>query len=339
MKVSVVCLTYNHIGFIAEALESFVRQQTNFPFEVIVHDDASTDGTTEVVKDYAARYPHIIRPVLQDENQWRKGKTLSKTFIYPLIQGEYVAFCEGDDYWTDPLKLQKQVDALDARPDASVCFHPVTVHWEDGSEPDSEFPSKKYRFYKDELELSDLLKRNFIQTNTVMYRWRFQEEPLDLIPDGILPGDWFLHLLHAQKGKILFLPDNMGVYRRHKQGLWNGAGKSKEWYRKVGLLHLRFYDEVERVFQVDQSEVKHELMIACYAYAIRDNEKEWLEKLQQAYPLEISSLHFSAWKMGLLSILSVFFWGQEKKRIKAQRRLIKKWRKIFQEKNSRTKIE
>ena len=131
LKLSIICLAYNQVRFIKDALEGFVMQKTNFPFEVIIHDDASTDGTTEIIKEYEHKYPNIIKPIYQTENQWRKAKTMSKTFIYPHIKGEYVAFCEGDDYWTDENKLQKQVDFLDSHPDYTICFHPVNVIWED----------------------------------------------------------------------------------------------------------------------------------------------------------------------------------------------------------------
>ena len=331
MKVTVICLTYNHQPYIQKALEGFVRQQTNFPFEVIVHDDASTDGTAEIVRDYATRYPHIIRPILQVENQWRKGKTLSKTFIYPLIQGEYVALCEGDDYWTDPLKLQKQVDAMEARPDVAVCFHPVTVHWEDGSAPDSLFPSRKERFNKTELCLDDLLKRNFMQTNSVLYRWRFHTDSLDLIPNGILPGDWFLHLLHAQTGKILFLDETMAVYRRHAGGTWTGAGQSKAWFRRSSIPLLRFYQAMEKTFGVDRSADKHVLMAQSYAFALRDSDTEWLKKLQKAWPMDVQELKCSSLELLWLRVRSLFASSEEKKRLTLRKRVIKSCLRIFKE--------
>ena len=209
IKVSVLCITYNHVNFIRQALDGFVMQKTNFPFEVIVHDDASTDGTTDIIREYAKKYPDIIKPIFQTENQWSKGVCFGPIYIWPKIQGEYVAINEGDDYWTDPLKLQKQVDFLDKHPDYSVCFHPVHVVWEDKRMPDYLFPSPKHRFHKTTLKLSDLLKHNFIQTNSVMYRWR--KNNLDCIPMGILPSDWYMHLFHAQVGKIGFLPDVMSV--------------------------------------------------------------------------------------------------------------------------------
>ena len=284
IKVSIICITYNHVDFIRQALDSFVMQKTNFPFEVIVHDDASTDGTTEIIKEYEKKYPDIIKPIYQKENQWKQGKTMSKTFIYPKIRGYYVIFCEGDDYWIDENKLQKQVDFLDTHPDFSICFHPVIVHYEDKSVADKIFPTKEYRFNKEELNIQDLLKHNFIQTNSVMYRWRFHKENINLIPDNILPGDYFLHLLHAQIGKIKFLPDIMSVYRKHSRGIWFGAGQSDNWFIKCGLKHINFYKKVEETFNISKENDIYWLILMTYYAAIKLNNNNLQEKLKNEYP-------------------------------------------------------
>lgn len=123
--VTIICLTYNHAPYIRDALEGFVCQQTAFPFEVLVHDDASTDGTADIVRDYARRYPRLIKPILQKENQHSRGVNLIPGFCFPLVQGRYVALCEGDDRWTAPTKLQRQVEALEQHPEADLCGHCV----------------------------------------------------------------------------------------------------------------------------------------------------------------------------------------------------------------------
>ena len=270
-KVSVICLTYNHRAFIRECLEGFVRQKTTFPFQVIVHDDASTDGTAEIVKEYAQRYPHIIQPILQQENQWQKRMTL-KTFVYPRLQGEYVAFCEGDDYWTDENKLQKQVDFLDANPDFAVCFHAVQIYWQETGLYDEVFPTQSFCFNKDVLTLDDLLIHNFIQTNSVLLRWRFYRDSYDLIPDKILPGDWFIFLLHAELGKIKFMPEVMGVYRKHPQGIWYDVKCSQKWFEKIAPYSLRFFDAVKARYGFEHT---CEFILLKYGnlFALEDREK------------------------------------------------------------------
>ncbi len=252
-KVTIVCVTYNHKSFIKEALESFVMQKTNFPYEAIIHDDASTDGTTEIIKEYEHKYPDIIKPIYQKENQWSKAKTMSKTFIYPKIQGEYVAFCEGDDYWTDENKLQKQVDFLEKHPDYSICFHPVKVIWEDKREEDTIFPTKKMLEKIGILDFNSLLKTNFIQTNSVVYRWRFHKDSYDIMKDRVLPGDWYLHLLHAEVGKIGYIDEVMSVYRRNSGGMWTGSNEKPEWFKKYGSVSLRFWETVEKQFNTQKS--------------------------------------------------------------------------------------
>ena len=109
--VSIVCHTFNHVNFLKDALNGFLMQETNFPFEIILHDDASTDGTTEIVKEYSEKYPSIITPIIQTENQWSKGNT-PRVFTFPNVNGKYIALCEGDDYWISPKKLQTQIDSF-----------------------------------------------------------------------------------------------------------------------------------------------------------------------------------------------------------------------------------
>lgn len=282
-KVSICCLAYNHEKFIRQALDGFVMQKTNFPFEVLVHDDASTDKTPEIIREYAKKYPDIIKPIFQKENQFSKGKNICKNYVFPKIQGEYVAMNEGDDYWTDKNKLQKQVDYLDAHPDVSICFHPVRVVWEDKSQPESIFPTPKYRFNKKILSLNDLLRHNFIQTNSVVYRWRLKGKE-DLLPDGILPEDYFWHLLHAQVGKIAFLPDVMAVYRRNAGGIWTGAGATDDWFRRCALPHLAFYQAMEKQFNCDKSKEIANMMSKTLMSFLRCKEWNKIQELAHFYP-------------------------------------------------------
>ena len=121
--VSICSITYNHAPYIRQCLEGFLMQKTSFPFEIIINDDCSTDGTTEIIQEYAEKYPDIIKPIFHDENQYLKGvRGMFATFCYPRAQGKYIALCEGDDYWIDPLKLQKQVDILEKSPHVTMVY-------------------------------------------------------------------------------------------------------------------------------------------------------------------------------------------------------------------------
>ena len=123
--VSICCATYNHQKYIRDAIEGFLMQKTTFPFEILIHDDASTDGTADIIREYEAKYPDIIKPIYQRENQYSKGIKISQVYQFPRAQGKYIALCEGDDYWIDPLKLQKQVDYMERNSRVSM----LTSHY------------------------------------------------------------------------------------------------------------------------------------------------------------------------------------------------------------------
>jgi len=123
VMVTVIVLCYNHEPYLRQALDSIVSQETNFPFEVIVHDDASTDRSADIIREYEARYPHLLRPICQTVNQYQQGIPIRRVHIDHLIRGKYVAICESDDYWCDSKKLQKQVDFLESHPEYAACTH------------------------------------------------------------------------------------------------------------------------------------------------------------------------------------------------------------------------
>ena len=122
LMVTILCLVYNHESYIRQCLEGFVMQKTNFRFEAIVHDDASTDGTAAIIREYAEKYPDIIKPIFETENQYSKGDGSLGRIMTAHTHGKYVAICEGDDYWIDPLKLQRQVDFLEGNPEYVLTY-------------------------------------------------------------------------------------------------------------------------------------------------------------------------------------------------------------------------
>ena len=126
--VSISCVSFNHEAYIARALDSFLMQETDFPFEILVYDDASTDRTQAIIRDYEEKYPDLIKPYYQTENQYSQGKyNVEGYFNYPRAKGKYIAMCDGDDYWTDKKKLQLQVDYMEAHPGCSMCFHAARI--------------------------------------------------------------------------------------------------------------------------------------------------------------------------------------------------------------------
>lgn len=212
--VSVVCITYNHEKYIAEAIESFLMQETDFPFEIIIHDDASTDRTPEIIREYENKYPDIIKPIYQKENQFSKGvkgniRTIK--FIAPLIQGNYVAVCEGDDYWIDKEKLQKQVNFLEKNEEYIACFHRVKVVNIEGNftgkylEP-KEFGSRDYT-------IKDVVKDGFMHVSSRMYRSEFYKREQPNWVNISYHGDSASALYLTIEGKVFFLEKTMSAYR------------------------------------------------------------------------------------------------------------------------------
>ncbi|WP_349669268.1 glycosyltransferase family A protein, partial [Lacrimispora sp.] len=128
IMASINCVTYNHGAFIRQALDSFLKQKTDFEYEILVHDDASTDGTGDIIREYAAKYPDKIRPLIQTENQYSQGiDNISGAFNFPRARGKYIFMCDGDDYFDSPHKLQKQVDYMESHPDCTLCIHSAKI--------------------------------------------------------------------------------------------------------------------------------------------------------------------------------------------------------------------
>lgn len=213
-KVSVCIITYNQERLIAQAVESVLAQETNFPFEIVVGEDCSTDRTRSILIDLARRNPQTIRLRLPPENTG-----MCRNFAGTLqdCTGQYVAVLEGDDYWTSPHKLQKQADALDDHRDWAICFHPVRCIHDDETTPSRLFPDN---WTRDEATLDDLFEENFMGTSSVMFRNRLFAELPPWFFD-VKVGDWPFHMLNAAHGKIGFLPDVMAVYRLHAGGIWS----------------------------------------------------------------------------------------------------------------------
>ncbi len=213
--VSVYCMTYNHQHTIAQTIESIVTQRTDFPFELIVHEDASTDDTAAIVAQWAQRYPEIIKPIYQTENQFRRHNIIEH-FIHPCSSGQYIAICEGDDYWTDPDKLQLQVDLMRAHPEATLCFHSVEQLGPDGSK-------MLCRPLKQDMQVpADTVVRRgglFCPTVSLMFR----RDVMDVWPDFRMEADVYdypAQVLAVAMGQVLYMDRCMAVYRFASEGSW-----------------------------------------------------------------------------------------------------------------------
>lgn len=235
IEVSIICNAYNHEKYIRDTLESFVMQKTNFKFEVLVHDDASTDKTADIIREYEEKYPDIIKPIYQTENQYSKNIPIGSTYQKPRVKGKYVAICEGDDYWTDPYKLQKQFDAMEKHPELDVCSHAaVIVDTKINNVIKYIKPSKKNTVIPAEKVING--GGGFVATNSLFYRAEIDEN----IPEfrKYLPLDYSLQVHSSLRGGMLYLDECMSAYRYMTTGSWSSqmetnSDKSIEHEKRV----------------------------------------------------------------------------------------------------------
>jgi glycosyltransferase involved in cell wall biosynthesis len=226
--VSVSCITYNHAKYIRAAIEGFLLQETTFPIEILIHDDASTDGTAEIVKEYERLYAERIMGIYQTENQFSKGVRISATYVWPRTKGNYLALCEGDDFWIDPRKLQKQVNFLEAHKEYVMCFHAVNVIGEISEGFSYSVPNKT------DLTFRDLLMRHYIPTCSLVFRKDAMPNPLPSWYHRSRIGDIPLELMVADKGLTKYFPEVMATYRKHGGGITNDP-RQKQLGRKTYL--------------------------------------------------------------------------------------------------------
>lgn len=229
--VSILCLAFNHEQYIADALEGFLKQKTTFPFEVIIHEDASTDGTAGIIRQYEEKYGDIIFPIYQKENQYSKCVNINDRFMLPRARGKYVALCDGDDFWTDPYKLQKQYDAMEANPECLMCLHKVLDY-------DTRKQEKQKEKYLPEADLpTGIIKSNvFFEIigrndffNEVCYffkadAYRKYQSEYPVFAQIYMKNktdDAPMLYYFAYLANVYYIADNMAVYRRFNEGSWS----------------------------------------------------------------------------------------------------------------------
>lgn len=212
--VSIKCMVYNHGPYLRQCLDGFVMQKTDFRFEAVVHDDASTDNSADIIREYAKKYPDIIKPYIEKENIYSKDKILLRKLTNDLCTGKYVAHCEGDDFWTDPYKLQKQVDYMEAHPDCSLCYSAANVLCEKGIPDNKKLPledQKTRDWYGPEIA-----KQWNVPTASILHINDMDDYPYDT---RFLYGDMPLILYMQQKGYIHCFGEKMVTYRRNPYSL------------------------------------------------------------------------------------------------------------------------
>lgn len=284
--LTVLTMTYNQEKYIAQCMDSVLAQQTAFPVQHIVLDHKSNDATPQIIAQYADRHTSI-KPVLLSHHVRRENVR----GLFMRCRSKYTSLCDGDDYFTDPLKLQKQVDYLEKNQDCGLCAHPVHVIYEDNDAAEHIYPPDELlpKGPNAKYDLSDLLQGNMIQTNSVVYRWRFTEGLPDWFRADLRPGDWYWHLLHAELGKIGFLPDVMSVYRRHKKAMYHTTQISVQAHRREhGMNELKTYQVVNQHFQGrffnDLARMANGVLVNFLEISAKEDDSSLLDQAVEKFP-------------------------------------------------------
>ena len=240
--VSICCITYNHAPFIRQCLEGFLMQK-GVVYEILIHDDCSTDGTTEIIKEYAAKYPDLIFPLYETENQYSKGVDVD-IYNYRRVKGKYIAYCEGDDYWTDPLKLQRQVDFMESHSNCSMCYTDCDIYFEETKDFQRSLFANSVSYID---KINPFMSYGYLGNCTWLWRANIQvydaQQKFKII-DGALES---LYLL-AKQGDVDYVEgSSMAIYRRHRgsASCFDKVDDERKYQyaKSVFLLRERFADQ------------------------------------------------------------------------------------------------
>lgn len=280
--VSVRLMTFNHGKYIAEAIEGCIMQECNFDFEIIIGDDFSTDNTLEICKRYESKHPDLIK-VLDREvggEYWTKRQELGRLYNFSDIlshcNGKFIALLDGDDYWTDTHKLQKQVDLLEKNEGLSACFHNVKVVGQGAK--------KELNRFKDDhiLKTNDIIKENLISTPSLMFRNHYKPLPIWFM--DLPAGDWGLHILNSTYGDIRYMDFIGAAYRKHNEGVWIQLSRKEIGMKGVTLLQkmdkafeFKYHEEMENA--INRRKDKFDLEEMSIAAMIIKRVKRMLKKI------------------------------------------------------------
>lgn len=262
--ISCCIITYNHASYIEQAIESVLAQQHQYSFEIIIADDCSTDGTTDIIKGYRQKYPGLIALIIQPVNVGASKNFMS---LLKAAGGKYIAYLEGDDYWSNNRKLQKQVDFLEQHPGYSICFSNVLETFsEDLNDPQNVLHGGSGS--KATTTINDLLRGNYIQTASVV----FKNKLFNYFPGwyaDLMPGDWPLHLLNAQFGNIYYDSECMCVHRNYSEGVWSSEKVLKRIESTLNVCRV-IGKELDLVNSKDLKAGKRKLLLSSVKYLIKE---------------------------------------------------------------------
>jgi glycosyltransferase involved in cell wall biosynthesis len=301
--VDVNIAVYNHAPYLRQTLDSVVSQQTTFPYRILVGDDCSTDGSTEILKEYESKYPDRIKVIYQPKNLGLNAEERNGIILLKNSTAKYIALLDGDDYWSDPHKLQRQVDFLEANPDFSICFHRV-YDLEEGK--DLTLSKLNTGESPQDYTINDLASSSvMMHTLSVVFRNGF----INGLPEGFAQspvGDYTMHMLNAAHGKIHYLPEPMGVYRKFV-GVWGTqayASKQLNWYKTLRYLVAYFNkpgnDIILQGLRRQQA--------ACLVWLYEHDARETL-LLHEPLVKEVLDLHTVTTPIGMIRYSTGLLWA------------------------------
>lgn len=304
--VSISCITYNHASYIEDALKGFLIQETNFAFEILIHDDASTDQTANIIREYEKRYPKIIKPIYQIENKYSQGIAISPNFNYPRAQGDYIAVCEGDDYWTAKNKLQLQVQKMKANPEYSMCFHPA---FRIDEQTGDKVLIGCYATDSTIISVEDIIEKKHGQIPTASTMFSSKVIPLILEyfqNNKVTVGDIYLHFITASFGNgALFIPETMSTYRFDVPGSWNNrVNKNSHLIAEHIVSRIKSYSTLNA-----DTDRKYKQSLMKSSFLMYKNfliHGSSLEEKVRTYPLVMTYFSYPQ-RLILLSILKLNF--------------------------------
>ncbi|WP_279006504.1 glycosyltransferase family 2 protein [Thomasclavelia cocleata] len=292
IMVSICCLAYNHEKYIRKTLEGFVNQKTNFNYEILIHDDCSTDNTVNIVEEYRKKYPKLIKPIYQKENQHSKGIKISNVYQFPRAQGKYIAMCEGDDYWTDMNKLQKQYDKMEENTNCSICTHIVGHISESGERLYTTQPNKTVGEVLNNIisieSFFNILKKTCLpfQTSSYFIRKKYISDYLkgkSFFHEMKGVGDVPLIFYIMTRGNMYYIDEEMSLYRKNSIGSWsnnfssNSACRLQYYHDEINFLEKYDLYTNSRFHQI----IEH--MIECMIFDSYICRKEYKKIFQKKY--------------------------------------------------------
>ena len=282
-------LTYNHEKYIRQAIDSILAQKTNFEYEILINDNASTDATIQILEEYKTKYPEKIRLILHEKNMHNKGiQDAYVRYLFPLTRGKYIAMNDGDDYWVDENKLQLEVDYLDKHPECSICFHTAQVTFDNDDCEPTIMPSERMDY-----TLYNLLEKNYMRVNSIMYRK--VKGMFGMNFKGCYGVDWSMNIDAACFGEIGYINRVMSVWRRHENSVsWNAHKSIPDLLKEhwLGII-IRYFEERklfsknERARNITDSKIIVHLNALKHVGVRRRKKMYWILRLFLRFPVAL----------------------------------------------------